>query len=322
MFKIWFERPLPPIYQPLLDGIAEAAWSTDGTPLGGLPGAQAIVAGARLKYDAALMDQVPSLVVISRTGIGVDNITLSEATARGIAICNLPDGPSVSTAEHTIALILAVTKQLKQIERALCEGARQDYVTGYRGIELDNARLGLVGLGRIGGRVARIACAIGMIVAAYDPYISTERAAELGVQLVPSLDDLLRASDVVSLHIPATSATRHLIDAERLAIMKPGAYLINTARGPLVDETALVQALDSGHLGGAGLDVFENEPPAPDHPLLGRDNVITTPHVAGTNVASLDRMWRDAIAQAILVLRGGRPSNLVNPEVCEKRPLS
>src|SRR5258708_6630413 len=160
------------------------------------------------------------------------------------------------------------------------------------------------GLGRIGGRVAKIASAIGMKVAAYDPYISTERSAELGVELMPSLEDLLRTSDVVSLHLPATTATRHLINAERLAIMKPGAYLINTARGLLVDETALTETLDSGHLGGAGLDVFEKEPPRPDNPLLGRDNVITTPHVAGTNIASLDRMWRDAIAQTILVLQG------------------
>jgi D-3-phosphoglycerate dehydrogenase len=137
--------------------------------------------------------------------------------------------------------------------------------------------------------------------------------------MAPTLDDLLRSSDVVSLHLPATPATWHLINAERLAIMKRGAYLINAARGALVDETALVQALDAGYLAGAGLDVFENEPPPPGHPLLGRDNVITTPHVAGTNVASRDRMWRAAIAQAILVLRDERPQHLVNPEVWEKR---
>jgi D-3-phosphoglycerate dehydrogenase len=313
---------LPPKYQPLLDGIAEAAWAKDGALLDGLPGAQAIIAGARVRYDAALMDQAPGLVVISRTGIGVDNIAIAEATARGIAVCNLPDGPTVSTAEHAIALILAITKHLKQIERALGEGGRQDFVPIYRGIELDKSQLGLVGLGRIGGRVAKIARGIGMTVVAYDPYISADQASELGVALAPSLDDLLRTSDVVSLHVPATATTRQIINSQSLATMKPGAYLINTARGSLVDEAALVQALDSGKLAGAGLDVFDKEPPPPDHPLLGRDNVITTPHVAGTNVASLDRMWRNAIAQAILVLQARRPPNLVNPEVTEKRPLS
>jgi D-3-phosphoglycerate dehydrogenase len=319
VYKIWFERPLPSVYMPLLAGNSEPAWSTDGTPFDALPGAHAIVAGARIRYDAALLDQVPTLRVISRTGIGVDNIALPEATARGIAVCNLPDGPTVSTAEHTIALILAVTKHLKEVERALNAGTGQDFVPSYRGIELDHSRLGLVGLGRIGSRVATIARAMGMIVSAHDPYIRTERAAELEVQIVPTLEDLLRTSDIVSLHLPATPATRHLMNAERLAIMKRGAYLINAARGSLVDETALVQALDTGSLGGAGLDVFEKEPPPPDHPLLGRDNVITTPHVAGTNVASLDRMWRDAIAQALLALRGERPPHLVNPEVWEKR---
>ena len=154
-----------------------------------------------------------------------------------------------------------------------------------------------------------------MRVVAYDPYISKERAGELGIELVSSMAEALRVADVVSLHVPLTDETRHLINAQSLAAMKPGAYLVNTARGGLVDEKALIEALDSGHIHGAGLDVFDPEPPPPDHPLLQRDNVVATPHIAGASMQSKDRLWQQAIAQALQVLRGERPPNLLNPEV-------
>lgn len=154
-----------------------------------------------------------------------------------------------------------------------------------------------------------------MRVTAYDPLIPAEQAAALGVELAPTLDVLLAAADIVSLHLPLTPATRHLINAARLAQMKPGAILINAARGGLVEEAALLAALERGHLQGAGLDVFDREPPAPDHPLLQRLDVVATPHIAGATIAGKDRVWQVAIQQALQVLRGERPPHLLNPEV-------
>lgn len=316
--RIWFERALSPAHARLLEGIAVVlgpASATPETPLIALPGAQAIIASARIRYNGAFMDQVPTLRVISRTGIGIDNISVPDATTRGIAVCNTPDGPTISTAEHAITLMLTVAKQVKRIERALQRGGQTDYFSIYQGLEVYGLRLGLIGIGRIGGRVAKIALALGMSVVAHDPFVSPERAAELGVELSPTLEEVLSTTDIVSLHVPLTAETYRLINAERLALMKPGAILINAARGGLVDEVALLDALNRGHLQGAGLDVFDPEPPSPDHPLLHRDDVVATPHIAGGTGASKDRVWRMAIAQALQVLRGERPPHLVNPEV-------
>lgn len=302
---------MPAAYAPLINGIAIAV----GPEESALYSAHAIIAGARIRYDGAFMDRIPTLRVIARTGIGVDNISLPDATVRGVAICNTPDVPSTSTAEFTVALLLAATKHLKKIEYARLNGQTGNFFGDYQGVELSGLRLGLVGLGRIGGRVAKVAQALGLIVQGYDPYVPPERAADLGVEMIPDLETLLRTSDVVSLHVPASPETHHLINAERLAMMKPGAYLINTARGTLVDEAALLDALERGHLAGAGLDVLDPEPPDPANPLLYRDDVFCTPHVGGITVASKDALWREALRQVIQVLRGERPTHLVNPEV-------
>jgi D-3-phosphoglycerate dehydrogenase len=313
---------MPDVYAPMLEGFAVAVGPTSADsdqPLAGLAEAQAIIAGSRVRYDGALMDQAPGLRVIARSGIGIDNLSLPDATARGVVVCNAPDGPTISTAEHAIALLMAATKFLKRNENSLRDGRKHDFFGENQGLELAGQQLGLVGMGRIGSRVARVARAMDMNVVVYDPFISAERAAELGVTLVPTLEALLSTSDVVSLHSPATSETRHLINARSLTRMKPGAFLINTARGALIDESALIQALDSGRLAGAGLDVFDPEPPDLENPLLHRDNVIATPHVASATGAGKDRLWRTAIAQAIQVLRGERPPHLLNPEVWDKR---
>jgi D-3-phosphoglycerate dehydrogenase len=317
MYKIWFERTLPAKYLPLLEDavIVGAASDTPETPFAAVAEAQAIIAGGRLTYDGALMDQAPQLRVISRTGIGVNNVAIAEATPRGIAVCYTPDGPTISTAEHAVGLIFHVAKQVKWAEQALQRGGKVDFFNEYQGLELFGRTLGLVGLGRIGGHVARLASAIGMKVIAFDPYISAERAGQLGVELLSTIEAVLRAADIVSLHLPLTTETQQLMNIERFAQMKPGAIFINAARGGLVDEAALLAALDSGHISGAGLDVFDKEPPPPDHPLLGRPDVVATPHIAGATEASKDRMWREAIAQALQLLRGQRPPNLVNPEV-------
>jgi D-3-phosphoglycerate dehydrogenase len=322
MYQIWFERSLPPAYAHLLDGQAVAvgpASASPDDPFRDLPGAHAIIASSRIRYDGAIMDRAPSLRVISRTGTGIDNISLPDADARAVVVCYAPHAPSISTAEHAITLLLATAKRLKSVEKSLQRGEKTDYFTDYEGVELHGLTLGLVGLGQIGGRVAAMAQALGMTVVAFDPYVSPDRARTLGVELAPNLDAVLGAADAISLHAALTDETRRLINADTLARCKHGVILVNAARGGLVDESALLAALESGRVSGAGLDVFEIEPPTPDNPLLQRDDVIATPHIAGATAAGKDRLWRTAITQALQVLADERPAHIANPEVWPAR---
>jgi len=319
-YRVWAERPVASQYRALFEGIAEVLDPGPlDDPFSTLSGAHAVIASARVRYNAEFMDWVPTLRVIARTGIGIDNISLSDATARRVLVCNAPDAPSVSTAEHAIMLIMAVTKHVKRGERMLHDGKKHDFFSEHSGLELEGRQLGLIGLGRIGGRVAKVMQGLGMRVVVYDPFVSQERAAGLGVTLVPRLEDVLRAADVLSIHAPLTPETRRLINADTLAHMKQGAYLVNTARGGLIDEPALVEALESGRLRGVGLDVFDPEPPHQDNPLLHRDDVICTPHVAGATVAGKERLWITAIEQILMALRGERPTYLCNPEAWDNR---
>jgi D-3-phosphoglycerate dehydrogenase len=318
MFKIWFERTLPAEFIPLLaeDSFAVgAANETPKNPLAALGEAQAIIAGSGIYYNDEVMTQAPHLRVISRTGIGLDNVDVAAATARGIAVCNAPDAPTIATAEHAVALMFAVAKQLKGFDRTLAGQERPNFFEQSRNLELYGACLGLVGLGRIGSHVAKSAHALGMTVIAYDPFVTAEKAVALGVTMKPTLEAVLGEADVVSLHLPLTPETQRLINADRLAQMKPGAVFINVARGGLVDEEALYQALESGQLLGAGLDVFAVEPPPPNHPLVGRQDVIVTPHIASSTIVGKRRLWTAGVMNALQVLRGERPAHLVNPEV-------
>ncbi|HBY94847.1 MAG TPA: hydroxyacid dehydrogenase [Chloroflexi bacterium] len=318
MYRIWFERPLPVEYAHLLDGVAlpvGPASATPEAPLVALREAHGIIASSQVRYDGALMDQAPTLRVIARTGIGLDNVCIADATARGIAVCYAPDAPTISTAEHAVTLMLACLKRLKECERQLRRGEKIDFFGNYRGAEIHGLHLGLVGLGRIGRHVAKIALALGTHVVGFDPYVPAEQVVNLGIEPASTLDAMLQTSDIVSLHVPLTPETRHLMNAQRLAQLKPGAFLINTARGGLVDEAALLDALESGRLQGAGLDVFDPEPPGPSNPLLQREDVICTPHIGGATLASKDRLWNTAITQVLQVLRGERPPYLVNEEV-------
>jgi D-3-phosphoglycerate dehydrogenase len=318
MYRIWLERALPPEHAHLIDGRATLlgpGTATPDDPLAAIGTAEGIIAAAKVRYDRSLMDRTPGLRVISRTGIGYDNISVEEATARGIAVCNAPDGPTISTAEHTVALLLAVAKNIAPAGEALRATARYDFFSAFTGVELDGLQIGLVGLGRIGRRVAQIVRGLGMRVVAFDPFIDPAAALPPGVELVPTLHALLSTSDVVSLHLPLSDQTRRLMDQKRLAQMMPGAILVNAARGGLVDEQALIAALDSGRLWGAGLDVFDPEPPPADHPLLRHERVVATPHIAGASAAGKKRLWETAICQTLEVLDGRRPAHLVNPEV-------
>ncbi len=318
MHRIWSERPIPTKFLPLLEKQAEPSGAASDTPddlFAALPGSHAVVAAARVTYDATFLDRVPTMRAICRMGIGYDNIDVEVATDRGVAVCNVPDGPTLATAEHAITLMLAVTKHLKWSDRAIARGEAIDYLTANPGVDVAGRTLGLVGLGRIGSRVAAMAKGLGMRVCAFDPYVEPKLAEELGIELAPSLDDLLSSADVVSLHMPLTEKTKHTMNASRLKQMKPNSYLVNCARGGLLDEAALLESLESGHLSGAALDVFDSEPPAPDHPLLQRDDVIGTPHIASATAEGKDRLWEGAIVQAMQILRGERPAHLVNPDV-------
>lgn len=318
MLRLWSDRTIPPLIRSEFEKhlhLSGSAEESPEDPLRDLPGAHAIVAGGRRTYDGKFMDQYPDLKVICRTGIGIDNIIVEEATERDIAVCNTPEGPTLSTAETAIALILAAVKDLKRISKIFAEQPEQDYLTGYPGMELFGRTLGLIGLGRIGSRVAKVAVALDMRVVAYDPYIGDERAAELGIEREHSIAAVLFRSDVVSVHAPLTEETRHLMNENRFAQMKQGAFFVNVSRGGLVDENALYAALDQGHLAGAALDVWDPEPPSRDNPLLHREDVVATPHIAGVTVASRERMWRMALSMALQVWNGQRPDHIVNPEV-------
>jgi phosphoglycerate dehydrogenase-like enzyme len=254
-----------------------------------------------------LLRDLPDLALVVVMGVGVDNIDLAAADRHGVLVCNAPGANARSVAEHTIGLMLAVVRHICRYDRELRAGLWQHHDTP----ELEGKTLGVLGLGNIGRIVARLGAAFGMRVLAWSRTHDPARAAACGATLVDR-EPLLRESDVVCLCLSATPETRHLIDAAALALMKPGAVLVNTARGALVDEAALVAALRAGRIAGAGLDVFEQEPLPPDSPLRSLGNVVLTPHAGWVSREARDRLVRVPVDN-ILAYLAGRPQNLVNP---------
>jgi D-3-phosphoglycerate dehydrogenase len=252
-----------------------------------LSGAHALVVRSETRVTADLMSRAPRLRVIARAGTGVDTIDVAAATRRGIAVMNAPGANTVSAAEHAFGLLLALVRRIPGAAEAMRRGDWDR--KRFEGTELRGKTMGIVGLGRIGGHMAQVARAFGMSVVAHDPFLPAERAAELQVKLVP-LDQLLRAADVVTLHLALTDETNHLIDAKRLALMKATAVLINTARGELVDEAALADAVKEKRIAGAAMDVFSVEPLPADSPLRGLDRVILTPHLAASTAEAQERV--------------------------------
>lgn len=320
MPRIWTHSPFDP--QALAALPADTEVVTGQRPLSAAwyeiaRACDALIVGGQTIFDGPVLDRIGAhMRALTRTGIGYDAIDVPAATARGVMVINTPDGPTESTAEHAVALILNLAKGVAVADRAMrLRAGYPAYGTLAPGLELRGATLGLVGLGRIGGRVAEIARVLGMRVLAFDPYTTPARAEQIGVELVGTLAEVLGASDVVSVHCPATPETYRLINTQTLAQMRPGSYLINVARGSIVDEAALVEALRSGHLAGAGLDVYDPEPTVADHPLYSLPNTICTPHIASYTVACVLRMQVQACEQVALVLRGQRPTHLLNPEV-------
>lgn len=251
-----------------------------------LPGYDGLIIRSGTKVTADLLEATQTLRVIGRAGIGVDNIDLPTATARGVIVMNTPEGNAVTTAEHAIALMTSLARRIPQATQSLKEGTWQK--GRFKGLELFNQVLGVIGLGNIGAIVADRARGLRMRVIGADPLVSEERAQRLGVDLV-SFDELIAKADVISCHVPLTNETRGLIGRDAFARMKDGVLIVNAARGGVVDEAALLEAIESGKCAGAALDVFETEPPPPGHPLLARDEVICTPHLgAATSQAQLN----------------------------------
>ena len=303
-WRIWIDRPPPP----------EVAIPDDVALTDDLALADGVIVGADEAWDEAVCVRLPRLKVVARSGIGYDNVDPAGCAASGVAACNAPDAPTVSTAEHALALLLAVSKRLKPAELQLRTRAG-NYRADHRALELEGRTLGLVGCGRIGGRVARYTAALGMRVLVHDPYLAASAIEAVGEPV--SLDELWQRSDAISLHAPATAETRHMVDAASIAAMVPGAIIVNCARGSLIDHEALLDGLDSGRIGGAGLDVTEPEPLPARHPLLGRDDVIVTPHVASSTTVGTVRLISQALDQAVEWLRGGTPEHLLDPAAAD-----
>lgn len=265
-----------------------------------LADADAVIVRSGTRITREALEQATRLRVIGRAGVGVDNIDVEAATERGIAVLNAPSGNTISAAELAFALLLALVRRVPAADRSMKAGEWDRRSFG--GIELYGKTLGLVGAGRIGAAVAQRARAFGMRVIAYDPYLQADRAAELEIELVP-LDTLLTRADVISLHVPLTDATRNLIGEAELRKMKPRSFLVNAARGGVVNEAALCRALSEGWIAGAALDVFEKEPPPPDHPLRSLPNVVLTPHLGAATLEAQENVAveiADAVRAALL----------------------
>ncbi len=277
----------------------------------------ALVVRSATKVDAALLERATKLKVVGRAGIGVDNVDVDAATRRGIVVANAAESTVDSAAEHAIALLLSLARNIPQAHAALVAGSwdRQRFT----GIELAGKTLGVLGLGRIGRQVARRAVGLEMRVVAYDPYVAPERFRELGVEPAPSLESVYAEADVITLHLPSSDSTQGLLDADAFAAMRDGVRIVNAARGGLVDEDALLAAIQSGKVAGAALDVFAEEPYA--GPLLELPQVVVTPHLAGSTTEAQDRAGVVIAEQVAAALRGELVRTAVNVPVVDPRDL-
>jgi D-3-phosphoglycerate dehydrogenase len=261
------------------------------------------------KLDADLLGRATRLRVVGRAGVGVDNVDVAVATKRGIIVANAPQSNVVTAAEHTMALLLSLARNVPQAHASLIAGKWDR--SKFSGVELYEKTLGILGFGRIGQLVAQRAHGFGMRVIAFDPFVSAERYRELGVEQALSSDDLYAVADFISLHLPKTADTEGWLDAEALAKCKDGVRILNVARGPLVVDADLQAALDSGKVGGAALDVFQSEPMT-EHPLFGYPNVIVTPHLGASTAEATDRAGYQAAEQVVAALNGGVVTTAVN----------
>jgi len=311
--KVWMDWQIAPELQARIREVAELINDGDQEKMIGCE----VVSGVRMKFDGALMDKIgPQLRILARPGIGVDAIDVDAASERGILVCNTPDAPTESTAEHAIALLMSIAKRVIVGDMYL-RGDRTSIDRDLmRGTELLDRTLGVVGYGRIGRRVAEIAAhGLKMKVLVHDPFVPASTPTPEGITLTDDLEEIFREGDFVTLHTPYMPATHHLANETRLRSMKKGSYLINASRGPVVDEAALIAVLEDGHLAGAALDVTDPEPPLPDNPLLKMLNVVVTPHIASNTDRGVAAMHSGATDNIVLAAQGQKPRWIVNADV-------
>lgn len=285
-----------------------------------MPQAHAMIVRSGTTVDRELLERAEILKVIVRAGVGIDNIDLDECTQRGVIVMNTPDANTISTAEHTIALMMALARQIPQADASMRAG-RWDRKK-FMGTELYGKTLGLVGFGRVGRAVAERAQCFGLTEIAHDPFVPDDVARHLGLSIVPRLEQLLEEADILSLHAVVNDETRELINADTIAHMKEGVLIVNAARGKLINNADLAEALKSGKVGGAALDVYDVEPPEADNPLLGLPNVIYTPHLGASTQQAQNAVGTQAADAVIDALIKDRYDNVRNLEVFKFREES
>lgn len=285
-----------------------------------IPDFAGLVVRSQTKVNATVLAAATNLKVIGRAGVGVDNVDVNAATANGVIVMNTPGGNTISTAEHAFSLLVSIARSIPQADASVKTGKWDR--KKFEGVELYNKTLAVLGMGRIGSEIARRAIAFGMRVVAYDPYLSSSKARSMQVELAETIDEILPMADFITMHMPLTDETRHMLDTRRLALTKKGVRIVNCARGGLIDEAALAEALASGQVAAAALDVFEVEPPPADFVLRSAPNIVFTPHLGASTAEAQENVGIE-IAQAIrAALLEGEIRNAVNVPSIDARTLA
>lgn len=313
MFKVLVSDPISDMgIQQLMDAsdviVDKKAGLSEDELVGIIGEYDALLVRSQTKVTEKIMAAGTNLKVIGRAGVGVDNINLEAATNRGIVVINAPDGNTITTCEHAFAMMMALARHIPQAYAKTVQGT---WDRKFLGVELRNKTLGVLGMGRIGSEVAKRAKAFGMDILGYDPFLTEDRAEKIGVK-VATVDDIVRQADFITVHTPLTPETKHMISRPQFEVMKKGMRIINCARGGVVDELALVEAIDQGIVAGAAFDVFEKEPPEADHPFLNHPKIIVTPHLGASTVEAQENVAIDVSEQVLHILRNEPFKNAVN----------
>ncbi len=314
MFNILVSDPISDFgLQQLMDAedveVTKATGLSEEELVAIIPAYDALLVRSQTKVTRTLLEAGVRLQVVGRAGVGVDNIDLDAATSRGIIVVNAPDGNTITTCEHAFAMMMALARHIPQAY-AKTAGGQWDR-KAFLGVELRNKTLGVLGLGRIGIEVAKRAAAFGMKIIGHDPFLLEERADKLGIRL-SDVDTIVRTADFITVHTPLTEETRHMLAKPQFDVMKRGMRIINCARGGIIDEQALLEAIDEGIVAGAAFDVFEQEPPSPDHPFLNHPQIIVTPHLGASTLEAQENVAIDVSEQVIHILRQEPFKNAVN----------